>query len=194
MARVKSKVIDRDLGWKRIKREIAKARKKPHVAVGIFGSKASADHGGQPNIDVAATHEFGMTLNHPGGTAYFVRDGKAVFVSNEAAAGKDLPRTKPHKIDIPQRSFIKGTVDARKRMIVAFTRNVADQVLQGKMTTAKALEMLGIFVQGQIRARISRGISPPLKAATIRQKGSSKPLIDTGQLRGSVDYDVRNAR
>ena len=57
-------------------------------------------------------HELGGTINHPGGTAYRIIKGKAVFVSNEKAAayfsktGKELPRTKAHSVRIPKRPFL----------------------------------------------------------------------------------------
>jgi phage gpG-like protein len=60
----------------------------------------------------ARIHNRGGTINHPGGTAYFVRNRKAHFVRNVTAKrynqifNKELPRTKPHKIRIPQRKFL----------------------------------------------------------------------------------------
>jgi hypothetical protein len=189
-----SKPIIRDIdkGWKRVKFETAEGVQ--YVAVGIFGAKASADHGGLPNIKVATAHEFGVTIQHPGGTAYIIRDGQAVFISNEAAVGRDLPRTQPHEIVIPERSFIRKTVDIKRRQIVALSKNLAAKVLDGSQTREKALAMIGVFTQGEIRARMSRGIPPPLKPATVARKGSSKPLIDTGQLRASVDSEVRGKK
>ena len=56
--RGKARWIDRDRGWRRIQRQIAQARGKTHVRVGIFGTEASKDHGGLPNVEVAAVHEF----------------------------------------------------------------------------------------------------------------------------------------
>jgi hypothetical protein len=189
----KVKFQDRDKGWGKVEKAIRAGRKKPNVQVGIFGKEAAADHGGVPNIQVAVAHEFGANINHPGGTAYVMRNGRPVFISNEAARGKNLPRTKPHKIVVPERSFIRTTVDLRKRKIAALARNLAGDVLVGERIMRDALQMLGVFVQGLIRKRMSRGIPPPLRPATVKRKGSSKPLIDTGQLRGSVDLRVNKA-
>jgi len=192
--RHKAKWIDKDRGWARLDREIKKARRKPHVQVGVFGAEASKDHGGVLNIEVATTHEFGLTFEHPGGTAYFMdEDGSIKFVSNEAAEGKNYPRTQPHSITVPERSFLRGTMDAKQNAIVKTAKGLASGVLAGHMDTKKALDVLGIYIQGEIRRRMSSGIAPPLKAATISRKGSAKPLIDTGQLRASIDYEVKNA-
>jgi len=38
---------------------------------------------------------------------------------------------------------------------------------------------------------INRGIEPNLNAKTIKRKKSSKPLIDTGRLKGSITHEVR---
>lgn len=188
---------DTDKGWNRVKEQIAKTKGKPKVVVGVFGAAATADHGGVTNISVATTHELGATLRHPGGTAYMVdENGQARFVSNAAAEGLNLPRTKPHDIEIPKRSFIADTVDIQSRRITKLAKNLMGQVLDGKMEVNQALEFLGIFVQGEIRKRMSKGIPPPLKASTVKRKTingkkGTTPLIDTGQLRSSIDYQVR---
>jgi hypothetical protein len=41
-----------------------------------------------------------------------------------------------------------------------------------------------------VQAYMVNGKFAPLKAKTIKRKGSSKPLIDTGQLRQSITYRV----
>lgn len=157
MAR-KAKWTDKDRGWRRILREIAKARGKPHVQVGIFGSKASAAHANsnKPNVQIAAYHEFGTET-------------------------------------IPERSFIRGTVDEQNRKIVSMIKTQQTSVIDGRFTTAQALERVGLYVVGLMQQRISSGIPPPLKPSTVMRKKSSKPLIDTGQLRASIDHKVRNA-
>lgn len=91
---------------------------------------------------------------------------------------------------IPQRSFIRATIDVRAAEIAADQEKIAAGVLAGKITPAQGMEMLGARVQGMIQTRIAEGIGPPLKPATIKRKKSSKPLIDTGQLRSSVSYRV----
>lgn len=197
MSRVR--VIVKDRGWNRIMKNIERVKRGPHVAVGIFGSKAAADHFGTPNIEIAAAHEFGTTIRHPGGTAYFIGpDGNPHYMSNAAAArieagrGRLLPRTKPHPIVLPERSFIRATVDLKRREIQRQQRGSADAVLIGKISLRVGLELVGMLVKGLIQKRMSRGIPPPLTRATIERKKSSKPLINTGQLRASVDYQARN--
>jgi len=195
MATRRPKIIDKDKGWKATKIALNPADR--HVAVGIFGVEAIKDHGGLPNIKVATAHEFGARISHPGGTAFIPEEnGRARFISNATAAGHNYPRTRPHTIEIPRRSFIRDTVAKRKNsnQIMVVSRNLAKMVLERKMSHAKALLAIGVLVQGMIRARISKGIPPPLAPATITRKGSSKPLIDTGQLRGSIDFELRGGK
>jgi len=54
------------------------------------------------------------------------------------------------------------------------------------------LRIVGAFLEGQIKQTITRGRAewPPLSPETIKRKGSSKPLIDTGKLRNSVTHKV----
>jgi hypothetical protein len=60
------------------------------------------------------------------------------------------------------------------------------------MTTAMALGQMGNFLVGAVRKQIRNGHFVPLKPATIRRKGSSKPLIDTGQMMNGVTYVVED--
>jgi hypothetical protein len=53
-----------------------------------------------------------------------------------------------------------------------------------------ALDRLGAKVAALLQNRISAGIDPPNSAATIARKGSSKPLVDTGQLKAAITWRV----
>ena len=55
-----------------------------------------------------------------------------------------------------------------------------------------ALAEAGAVIAGQIRQSIIDLISPPLAESTVRAKGGvDKPLIDTGTMLGSVDFEVK---
>ena len=60
-------------------------------------------------VKYAAIHEHGGTIQHPGGTAYIVVNGVAVFMPNRAAVSS-MPRTKAHPITIPPRPFLRPVV------------------------------------------------------------------------------------
>ena len=68
--------------------------------------------------EYAAIHEFGGTINHPGGTPFFMKGGVPVFVSNKGfGAYHHLPKTKPHKIRMPSRPYMRPARDAKKEDI-----------------------------------------------------------------------------
>ena len=56
------------------------------------------------------------------------------------------------------------------------------------------LRKAGAFLEGAIKQKITEGDPswPPLKPETIKRKGSSKPLIDTGKLRASITHKVED--
>jgi hypothetical protein len=91
----------------------------------------------------------------------------------------------------PKRSFIADTFDEKQAQLQKQLNRAAARIRKTKGLRARQeLEKLGLFFQGLIQERIAEGIDPPLNPATIKRKGSSKPLIDTGQLRSSITYEV----
>lgn len=93
-------------------------------------------------------------------------------------------------LGVPERSFIRDWYDTNEATNRANLSKVAAAVLRGEYTPEAGLGRLGALFQGQIQARISGGIPPPNAASTIARKGSSTPLIDTGQLRSSILWRV----
>lgn len=72
----------------------------------------------------------------------------------------------------------------------ALMRRAAKEVLDGKRTAAQALERAGMAATAAVQKTITAGLEPALKPATIARKGSSKPLVDSGRLRGAITYKV----
>jgi phage gpG-like protein len=67
---------------------------------------------GSKDVKYASIHEQGGTIQHPGGTSYFIGDdGKAVFVSSDDPRAAGLPKTKPHPIPIPARPYLRPAAD-----------------------------------------------------------------------------------
>ena len=63
-------------------------------------------------------------------------------------------------------------------------------ILSGKSADL-ILKELGIFQKDLMQAEITEGDFVPNAPSTVRRKGSSKPLIDTGRMRQSVDYVIK---
>lgn len=94
--------------------------------------------------------------------------------------------------NIPARSFIRSTCDAKRKEHVELIRKLQQKILLGRITAKQALTQLGEVVSKDMVQTINDGIDPKLKSATIKRKGgSSKPLIDTGRLKGSITHEIR---
>lgn len=72
----------------------------------------------------------------------------------------------------------------------AITRTI-QQINRGATDGRKALERMAILAQGIIQTTITDGNWKPNEPGTIRAKGSSQPLIDSGDMRKYVAYEVR---
>ncbi len=163
-------VIDRDLGMKAIVKELGKLSKKPYVAIGVQGTSALAAKKGSGGptratvVDVATFHEFGVPADSPDKT-------------------------------IPERSFIRSTRDENdskyQAQLEVFGKELTDP--RSQMTVEKALTTLGMEVQKDVQNKFNDNDWPELKDPTRGGKnpeGGAKPLIDTGQLRQSIRYQV----
>ena len=166
-----------------------KALKGWTATVGIHGDVASASHGAIDNIGLGVVHEFGATINHPGGTPYMmVGPGKAVWLP------KGDPRavgvTRPHAIKIPERSFLRSTFDAERKKYETALEMFTGRVIDGTMSPKQAVGLIGERHVADVVNRINAGIPPPLKKATSDRKGSTKPLIDTAQMKQAIKVKV----
>lgn len=93
-------------------------------------------------------------------------------------------------LGVPERSWLRDWIDANTRQIADRIRREEAEVVKGKRTREQAIKRLGVWIQGEIQQRIADGIPPPNAPSTIAKKGSSKPLIDTGQLRQSITHKI----
>ena len=95
---------------------------------------------------------------------------------------------------IPERSFLRATMDENARIYGRLAKALYGRVLVGALSVRTALDLFGLRVVADVKRRIQRGIPPLLSLVTIARKKSSKPLIDTGQLINSITHEVRSGR
>ena len=69
-------------------------------------------------------------------------------------------------------------------------KGIASQLKATNNDVDAALDVTGEVIKGQIQQSIRDTTTPPLAPATIKRKGFAQPLIETGVLLGSVDYEV----
>lgn len=91
---------------------------------------------------------------------------------------------------IPSRPFLAQTVDQQGEAIKQASAEMVVQVVEGKMKGKQALKNIGVLVKGAVQHQMVEGEFVPNAPSTVQRKGSDKPLIDTGQLRQGVSYQI----
>jgi hypothetical protein len=132
----------------------------------------------------------------------FVRGVGSVDVGVSGAINKKVPvYAAVHEFGypaggIPQRSFIRSTIDENALRYRQVARDEADRLVMQAAKRAqpderRALSKLGAVIVKDIKAKIESNISPPLQQATIDRKGHAVALIDKGDLLRSVTFRTR---
>lgn len=91
---------------------------------------------------------------------------------------------------IPERPFMRNASRNNRGKYTDAMRKSALKLLRSETTLSSVLSKLGILAQGDIQAEITSIASPPNSPTTIELKGSSNPLVDTGEMRKSVAWKV----
>lgn len=96
---------------------------------------------------------------------------------------------------VPERSFIRRTFEVKTAELKVIKRRLAERVVTGKMTIGDALEILGSWGAAEVKKTITvgPGVPPPNAPSTVERKGSARPLVDTGRLVGSIQWEVVGA-
>lgn len=96
-------------------------------------------------------------------------------------------------LGVPERSWLRGWFDENIDRIHEDLRKVTQKILKLELTKEQALQLLGVKYVAEIQKRIVAGIEPPNAPSTIKAKGSSTPLIDTGQLKSAITFVLKAA-
>ncbi|MFZ5440466.1 MAG: hypothetical protein ACOZQL_10680 [Myxococcota bacterium] len=93
---------------------------------------------------------------------------------------------------IPSRPFLRSTFDLKRDDWGNLLARLITKALKGSITVEQVLGLIGQRASADVRNRITVGTSPfvPNAPFTIAQKGSSRPLVDTGRLVQSISYQV----
>lgn len=84
--------------------------------------------------------------------------------------------------------FMTKALQNNKGRVKDLSAQLYDRASEGRLETMRALGILGEFHQEQIKEQIRLTRTPRLEESTIERKGSSKPLVDTGQMIQSVTH------
>lgn len=87
----------------------------------------------------------------------------------------------------PPRPFFRGMISEKQkdwpRALGAVAKNTDYDI-------DKTLGQMGEGIKGQLQESIQQLDSPALSPVTVARKGFDKPLIDSGHLMASVDYET----
>ena len=120
------------------------------------------------------------------------QDSEQVIIAATNEFGTDRAG-KGHNIKIPQRSFMRSTLDEEKDNARVRIDKVKVDVVAGKVDKKKFLARLGLWFENKVKEKIRAGGTPYVenaestKAAKIaRGREFPAPLNDEGRLRQSI--------
>lgn len=158
-----SRLVVKDTGWKEMRAALLKLKHgKSYAVAGIIGEKAKEPHGAA-DAPAGALSNVDLGLIHEFGAP---------------------------SVGIPERSFLRAPFEANRAKYIANLNKALQAVFERRLTVKVALGLVGAQMAGDMQLAIAKGIPPPNSPATVARKGSSKPLIDTGQLRQAISSDV----
>ena len=89
---------------------------------------------------------------------------------------------------IPERSFVRSTFEENREKLAEISAAEGDAILTGKKDVKTSLALMGEFHAGQIQAKIHSHPPPANAPSTIKRKGSSGTLVDSGNLAQSIRH------
>lgn len=166
--------------------------------------------------DIAAVHEFGATITAkkkylaiPLQKKYRNVSPRSVsglfFVPSKSGSGGTLCLSKgkgknakveacywlTKSVKIPERSFLRSTIDNKEKDFYKFAEKQIDKWLQSNSNPEPMLNALGLQFRGYVQKYIRDLSSPPNAPLTKAVKGSGNPLIDTGALLSSIEHEIK---
>lgn len=135
-------------------------------------------------------------------------DSKLIMIANAHEYGCDIPVTDKMRgffaynfdvhlkkdtkvIKIPERSFIRSGFDKYHQEFADYG-DLLNQVINGNIPAKDFYDIIGQKGADMIRDFLINEIrSPANSGLTMKIKGSSNPLVDTGRLANAIDYEVR---
>jgi phage gpG-like protein len=93
-------------------------------------------------------------------------------------------------VGIPQRSFLRATLDADPEKWRKELSTQVNRVLKEGAKPKQAMMVVAEKLRAAVLKAIDDKIPPPLADATVDRKGHDTPLIDSGILRGAITAEV----
>lgn len=148
-------------------------------AESINGKQVIVGPTGARNRDLAKIHEYGIVIN--------VTPKMRAFLASQGLHLKASTNT----ITIPERSFMRAGWDSNYNSIMRRVTEWATNVALGSMSSEELLDKTGQLTVDAIKNYARDLDSPSNHPFTIEQKGFDDPLIESGSMVGSIDYETR---
>lgn len=92
------------------------------------------------------------------------------------------------RLVIPERSFLRAGYDAHRKEVLQKAQEVLKDVASGKTSANGWHEAVGSHLRDRIKDYATDLSSPPNAPFTVGQKGSSNPLVDSGDMIGGIEW------
>ena len=93
-------------------------------------------------------------------------------------------------LNIPERSFIRETIQEETQNLKKLAAKQAKKIFALEVTTEQGIGVIGEFVKSKIIKKFTANNWEANAPSTVKAKGSGTPLIDTGQLRQSIQWEL----
>ena len=200
-------VQDIDRGWKRIQKEL-KSLDKSFTKVGLPEEATPAPTERRMSAPAAARHKTATAVAAFSAMRQMRRAGAnrtrtrkagkqaAAFVGSKASSRtiselvligvvNEFGSKVKH---IPSRPAFRRAFDKNRKRINDLKQVILGKIFTGDLTARQGLGLVGEYLTNATKKEITDLKSPPNAPVTIKRKGSSNPLIDTGQMRASVTH------
>lgn len=172
---------------------LARVSSAQAVRVGFLEDSTYSDGTSVPMV--AAVQEFGGSMNIPERTQDLnfkqnERTGQVGnrFVKADKANFAQMVTIPAHTVTVPPRPFFRTMLE---QDAPGWGEAVAKTLKASDYDAAATLGKMGELIKGELQESIRTLTSPALAASTIREKGFEKPLIDSGHMLQSVDFEVK---
>ena len=91
-------------------------------------------------------------------------------------------------ITIPERAFLRNGYDTNKDKVVGNASLILPDVLEGIMSEDEILEFIGTQIRDCVKTYARDLKSPANHPFTVQRKGSSNPLVNSGNMIDSIEW------
>lgn len=170
---------------------LARVSSAQAVKVGFMEGATYPDGTSVPMV--AAVQEFGGSMQIPARTQDLnfkinANTGKSRFAKADKANFAQTVTIPAHVVTVPPRPFFRTMLE---KDAPGWGAAVGKTLKASNFDAATTLGKMGELIKGELQESIRALTNPPLAASTVAAKGFSKPLIDTGHMLASVDFEVK---